>query len=47
MIKFISISVFIVFIFSGCSAKKINENVESITDDISSVFEGAKDKSKD
>lgn len=33
--------------FTGCSIKQINENVDSITGDITSAFEGSRDKSAD
>ena len=29
----------LVLIFSGCSTKELNEGVESITDDVSKLFE--------
>nr|WP_321267412.1 hypothetical protein [uncultured Sulfurimonas sp.] len=47
MIRLIPIAFFVIIIFSGCSAKKINENVESITSDISTLFEETKEKPKD
>jgi len=43
----------ITFIFSvalllnACSAKEINQGVDSITSDISNAFEGSKDKTAD
>ncbi|MEO1937511.1 MAG: hypothetical protein ABGW85_02635 [Sulfurimonas sp.] len=32
-------------LFSACSAKKINDNVDSITSDVSKLFEDGLDKS--
>ena len=34
-------------IFTGCSIKQINENVDSITGDITNAFEDGRDKSSD
>lgn len=34
----------IVMIFGGCSAKEFNEGVDSVTGDISKVFEEGQDK---
>lgn len=47
MIKAIVLSVFTIFIFNGCSVKEFNEGVESVTNDISNVFEEGKDKAAD
>ncbi len=37
----------LVMIFAGCSAKEFNEGVDSVTGDISKVFEEGQDKSAD
>ena len=37
----------LVIIFAGCSAKEFNEGVDSITGDVSKVFEEGQDKSAD
>lgn len=37
----------LLIVFAGCSAKEFNEGVDSITSDISRVFEEGKDKSSD
>ncbi|WP_373001134.1 hypothetical protein [Sulfurimonas sp.] len=47
MIKFIIVSIFAILLFNGCSAKEFNEGVDSVTSDISKVFEDGKDKAKD
>ena len=36
-------AVFIILVFTGCSAKEFNEGVDSITSDISNAFEEGKD----
>jgi len=41
----IFISILSSLLFVGCTAKKFNDNVDSITNDISKVFEEGKDKS--
>jgi hypothetical protein len=41
------VCIFTILFFNGCSAKKINEGVDSVTSDISKVFEEGRDKSKD
>jgi len=45
--KFILLALAVVFIISGCSAKKINENVDSITNDVSKVFKESTQSSKE
>ena len=37
----------LVMIFAGCSATEFNEGVDSVTGDISKVFEEGQDKSSD
>ena len=37
----------IMVMLAGCSAKEFNEGVDSITGDISNVFEEGRDKSED
>ncbi len=44
--KYILSALTLIFILSGCSAKKINGNVDSISNDITNVFEGSTDNSK-
>jgi len=43
--KNIFISLVILTIFAGCSAKEFNDGVNSITGDVSKKFEDSKDKS--
>jgi len=43
--KYILLTLTAFFLFSGCSTKQINGNVESITGDISNAFDGSTDKS--
>ena len=43
--KYLLLSFVTIIIYSGCSAKKINSNVESITNDISKVFKDSQDTS--
>lgn len=43
--KLLILSIALISIFAGCSAKEFNEGVDSITDDVSTVFEEGKDKS--
>lgn len=45
MKKIVLVSIFTSLLFVGCSAKKINENVDSITSDIGKMIEGGNDKS--
>jgi len=45
MVKILFFTLSVVFIFGGCTAKEINNNVDSITSDISNAFENSKDKS--
>ncbi|MDQ1244763.1 MAG: hypothetical protein QG565_1103 [Campylobacterota bacterium] len=45
--KTIFLTIITMVIFWGCSAKKFNEGVDSITTDITNAFEGARDKSDD
>jgi hypothetical protein len=40
MKKIVVISLVLVGIFAGCSTKKINGNVDSITSDIGNVIQG-------
>jgi len=40
MRKLFLISLVVVGVFSGCSEKKFNNNVDSISGDVSKVFEG-------
>ncbi|MFT7003165.1 MAG: hypothetical protein ACJAWW_000500 [Sulfurimonas sp.] len=47
MIKFIILSILTIVVFSGCSVKKFNEGVDSITNDISTKLEEGRDKSQD
>jgi len=47
VIKVISLGLFAILIFSGCSVKEFNEGVESVTNDISNAFEKGKDKAAD
>ncbi|MCW8895285.1 MAG: hypothetical protein OQK48_05780 [Sulfurimonas sp.] len=37
----------LILVFTGCSTKEFNEGVDSITSDISRLFEEGKDKSSD
>jgi len=37
----------LVIIFAGCSTKEFNEGVDSVTGDISKVFEEGQDKSSE
>ena len=39
------LAITIVSTFTGCSAKEINANTDSITSDITNAFESSKDKS--
>ena len=43
--KILILSIAIISVFAGCSAKEINANVDSITGDISNLIEDGKDKS--
>lgn len=45
--KNIFLSFAFLLMFAGCSAKEFNEGVDSVTSDISNVFEEGKDKSSD
>lgn len=45
MKNFIIVSLFLAVVFGGCSAKEFNEGVDSITSDVSKVFEEGQDKS--
>ena len=47
MKKFLALSLFLAFVFGGCSAKEFNEGVDSITGDISNQMEEGRDKSAD
>jgi len=47
MKNFILASLFLAVVFGGCSAKEFNEGVDSITGDVSKVFEEGRDKSED
>jgi hypothetical protein len=47
MKNFILASLFLAVVFGGCSAKEFNEGVDSITGDVSKVFEEGQDKSVD
>ncbi len=42
--KYILSALTLIFILSGCSAKKINGNVDSITGDVKKVFNDGLDK---
>jgi outer membrane murein-binding lipoprotein Lpp len=44
--KYILLALAAVFIVSGCSSKKINDNVDSITSDVSKVFDDATQERK-
>lgn len=35
----------LILVFAGCSVKEFNEGVDSVTDDVSRLFEDGKDKS--
>ena len=39
--KYILSALTLIFILSGCTAKKINGNVDSISNDVSKVFKDA------
>lgn len=41
--RFLFIASVTLLIFWGCSAKEINEGVDSVTSDITNAFEGSKD----
>jgi uncharacterized protein YcfL len=43
--KLILLGTISLFILSGCSSKEFNDGVNSITNDISKVFEESKDSS--
>jgi len=45
MKKFIMLGAILAIFFGGCTAKEFNEGVDSITNDVSGVFEEGKDKS--
>lgn len=45
--KFYVLAIVLAVLFGGCSAKEFNEGVESITGDVSNVFEEGRDKSGD
>ena len=45
MKNFVILSVFVILVFGGCSAKEFNEGADSITSDVSEAFEGSKDNS--
>ena len=47
MKKFYVLAVLLAVVFGGCSAKEFNEGVESVTGDVSKVFEEGRDKSGD
>lgn len=44
---FIVLSLFLVVLFGGCTAKEFGEGVDSITNDVANVFEEGRDKSSD
>ena len=43
--KYILLTLATLFIFAGCSSKKINSNVNSITSDVQKVFDDGVDNS--
>jgi len=47
MKKITVLSLLLLIMFGGCSAKEFNEGVESVTGDISNTFEEGRDKSAD
>jgi len=44
-VRTLFLTIIALFLFTGCSAKEINEGIESISGDISNAFEKGKDKS--
>ena len=43
--KYLLLTLLLLFSFAGCTAKKINSNVDSITGDVKKVFDDGLDKS--